>query len=254
MILTYDHGPVREVRLNRPPVNALSIELLSSLRQAIEGAPQQGARAIVLSGAPGRFSAGLDLPLLLALDGVKMKVLWGELYGLLRKIATSPVPIVAAITGHAPAGGTVLSLFCDWRVMAEGEFKIGLNEVQVGIPLPPIILAGLRRLVGVRQAEHLAISGALISPSEALRVGLVDELAPVEQIIEHAIARAQGMLALPPNAMTTTRQEARKDLGALFSSDLDPELEKVLAGWWHPETQSTLRVIAEQLGKKKAAS
>lgn len=254
MILTFDHVTVREFRLNRPPVNALSPELISALREAIVRAPQDGVRALVISGTPGRFSAGLDLPLLLTLREAEMKVLWNELYGLLRVIATSPVPIVAAITGHAPAGGTVLTLFCDWRIMAEGDFKIGVNEVQVGIPLPPIILAGLRRLVGVRHAERLAISGALISPPEALQVGLVDELAPVEQVIERAVQWCQHLLALPPNAMTTTRREARKELGVLFASNLDPELERVLAGWWHPETQSVLRAIAEQLGKKKSAS
>lgn len=254
MILTFEHELVRELKLNRPPVNALSIELISTLRRAIEEAPRQGVRAIVISGAPGKFSAGLDLPLLLTLGDAEMKVLWGELYSLLRVIATSAVPIVAAITGHSPAGGAVLCLFCDCRIMAEGDFKIGLNEVQVGIPLPPVILTGLRRLVGKRHAERLAVSGALISPAEALHVGLVDELAPVEQVIERAIAWCKGMLALPPNAMTTTRLEARKDLGVLFASNLDPEVDRVLAGWWHPETQSTLHAIAQQLGKKKAAS
>lgn len=254
MILSFDHESVRELRLNRPPVNALSTELLSKLREAIDRSLQDGVRAIVISGAPGRFSAGLDLPLLLSLNESDMKVLWGELYGLMRAIATSPIPTVAAVTGHAPAGGTVLTLFCDWRVMADGDFKLGLSEVQVGIPLPPIIIAGLRRLVGLRNAEHLGVSGALISPAQALRVGLVDELAPAEQVIDRAIAWCKVMLALPPNAMTTTRQEARKDLGALFAGSMDPELEKVLAGWWHPETQSTLRAIAAQLGKKKAAS
>ena len=254
MILTFDHGTVRELRLNRPPVNALSADLISNLRQGVEGAPRDGARAIVISGAPGRFSAGLDLPLLLSLGAAEMQVLWQELYSLLRAIATSPVPTVAAITGHAPAGGTVLSLFCDWRVMADGDFKLGLNEVQVAIPLPPVILAGLRRLVGGRHAERLAVSGALISPAQAFEIGLVDELAPIEQVIDRAIAWCQGLLALPPNAMTTTRQEARKDLGALFASALDPELERVLAAWWNPETQSTLHAIAQQLGKKKTAS
>ena len=253
MILTLNHGPVRELRLNRPPVNALTIELIANLREAIENAPQDGVTAIVLSGAPGRFSGGLDVPILLGLGREQIQKLWQELYGLLRAIATSPIPVVAAITGHAPAGGTVLSLFCDWRIMAEGDFKIGLNEVQVGIPLPPIILAGLRRLVGSRQAERLAVSGALISPAEALQVGLVDELAPVEHVIDRATAWCSGMLALPPHAMTTTRQAARKDLRVLFASNLDPELDSVLAGWFHPEAQSTLRAIVAQLGKRDKA-
>jgi Delta3-Delta2-enoyl-CoA isomerase len=253
MILTFDHGPVRELKMNRPPVNALTGELIINLRQAMEGADRDGVRAIVLSGAPGRFSAGLDLPILLGQDEAAIKALWREMYSLLRAIATSPVPIVAAITGHAPAGGTVLSLFCDWRIMAEGDFKIGLNEVQVGIPLPPVLLVGLRRLVGARQAERLAVSGALISPALAFEIGLVDELAPIEQVVDRALEWCRRLLALPSNAMSTTRYEARADLAALLASDLDPELEKVLASWWHPEAQSTLRSVVQRLGKKSAS-
>ncbi len=125
MILTIDHGPIRELRLDRPPVNALSAELISALRQAIVAAPAQGARALILSGSPGRFSGGLDVPSLLALDRSTMDTVWHDFYSLLRAIAQSPIPIATAITGHAPAGGTVLSIFCDWRVMAEGDFRIG---------------------------------------------------------------------------------------------------------------------------------
>ena len=138
---------------------------------------------------------------------------------LLRAIASSPVPIVAAITGHAPAGGTVLALFCDYRIMAQGDFRLGLNEVAVGIPLPPVILGGLRRLVGARAAERLGVSGALISPEQALAVGLVDEVAPAEQVVERARDWCMQMLALPHEAMTATRRLARADMVDLFGSD-----------------------------------
>jgi Delta3-Delta2-enoyl-CoA isomerase len=250
MILTIEHGAVRELRLNRPPVNAPSPELVVALQQAIQSAPADGARALILSGTPGRFSGGLDVPLLLGLDRAAMAVLWRDFYSLLNAIAASPIPIVAAITGHAPAGGTVLALFCDWRVMALGDFKLGLNEVQVGIPLPPVIMAGLRRLVGPRSAEHLAVSGALISPQEAHEVGLVDELAPLDQVVDQAMHRCQRLLALPAEPMTLTRREARADLVALFGTGLERELKTVIEGWWHPTTQNTLRALVERLGKK----
>jgi 3,2-trans-enoyl-CoA isomerase len=250
MIHTIEHGPVRELRLNRPPVNALSGELIVALKQAIQSAPADGVRALVLSGTPGRFSGGLDVPLLLGLDRAAMAVLWRDFYGLLHAIAASPIPIVAAITGHAPAGGTVLALFCDWRVMALGDYKLGLNEVQVGIPLPPVIMGGLRRLVGPRSAEHLSVSGALISSQEAHEVGLVDELAPPEQVVDRALQRCQRLLALPGEAMLATRREARADLVALFEADLERELKRVIEAWWHPTTQNTLRALVERLGKK----
>jgi len=254
MLLTFDHGPVREVRLNRPPANALSYELIVALREAVEAAPQNGSRAIVLSGGPGRFSGGLDVPLLLAYDHGAIAALWREFYALLKALAGSPIPIAAAITGHAPAGGTVLPLFCDWRVMAEGDFKIGLNEVQVGLPLPPVILAALRRLVGPRQAERLAVGGLLISPSEALAVGLIDEKAPHDQVIDRALHWCQTLLALPAEAMTATRRGARADLVAYFEQNVEPELQGVTVSWWAPETQSALHALTAKLGKKTVAT
>ena len=87
----------------------------------------------------------------------------------MRALACSSIPIAAAINGHGPAGGTVLALFCDWRGMAEGDWKMGFNEVQVGIPLPPVILSALRRQVGARQAERLGAGGLVISTAEALQ-------------------------------------------------------------------------------------
>ena len=245
---------MRELRLDRPPANALSLELIIALREAIQSAPAAGSQALVLSGSPARFSGGLDVPLLLTYDREKIATLWREFYGLLKTLALSPIPVAAAITGHAPAGGTVLALFCDYRLMADGDFRLGLNEVQVGIPLPPVILAGLRRVVGVREAERLGVSGLLLTPREALTAGLVDELVPPDRVVEHAIQWCQRMLALPRVAMSATRTLARADLAACFGPDLESELRQVTSQWWASETQSTLRALAARLGKSPAAA
>ena len=250
MLLTIDHGPIRELRLNRPPVNALSPDLIITLRQALESASREGVRALILSGSPGRFSAGLDVPLLITLEHPAIADLWRAFYALMRTLASSPIPIVAAITGHAPAGGTVLPLFCDWRIMAQEDYKIGLNEAQVGLMLPPVILAALRRQIGARDAEWVAVSGLLMSPQQALAIGLIDELAPSDQVVPRALAWCQNLLAVPAQAMTATRKHARADLVALFDSGLENELEAVTACWWNPETQATLRALVEKLGKK----
>lgn len=251
MIVTTDHGAVRELRLNRPPANALSPEFIVALRQAVESAPQDGARALVLSGAPGRFSAGLDVPLLLTLDRPAIAGLWREFYALLRALALSPIPIAAAMTGHATAGGSVLPLFCDYRVAAQGDWKLGLNEVQVGLSLPPVIFAGLKRLVGAHQAERLAVGGLLISSDEAARIGLVDEVVPLDHVVSRAIEWSRSLLVLPVDAMAATRRRARADLSEIFAASLDSELDESIASWWSAEAQTTLRVLVQRLAAKK---
>jgi len=249
MITSIDHGAIRELRLNRPPANALSPDLITALRRAISKAPSEGFAALVLSGLPGMFSAGLDVPLLLTLDRPAMAEVWGEFYGLLSALARSPVPIAAAITGHALAGGTVLSLFCDWRCTAQGPWKLGFTEVQVGLPLPPVIFAALKRQVGARQAERLAAGGVLLSPSEALTVGLLDEVVAAEKVVTRAVEWCSALLKLPAKAMGQTRGKARADLAGLFE-DVDSEIADVAASWWSDEAQATLKAVAQRLGKK----
>ena len=252
MIITLDHGAVREMRLNRPPANALSPQLIVALREAVEGAAQDGVRALVLSGAPGMFSAGLDVPLLLTLNHAEIAAVWRNFYALLRGLASSSIQIAAAITGHAPAGGTVLPLFCDWRGMAQGEWKIGFSEVQVGLPLPPVIFAALKRQVGSRQAERLAAGGSLISVAEAVNIGLIDEALPGERVVNRAVEWCQSLLALPPQAMAATRKKARADLVGLFDQDLDRELDEVIANWWSAEAQTVLKALAERLARRSS--
>ena len=249
MIITTNHGAVRVLQLNRPPANALSPELIVALKEAVEAAPGEGARALVLSGLPGMFSAGLDIPLLVTLDDAAMARTWRDFYGLMRALACSPIPVAAAITGHGPAGGTVLALFCDWRCMAEGNWKMGFNEVQVGIPLPPVILSALRRQAGARQAERLGTGGLVISGAEAAKLGLVDELVPLEGVVTRAVEWCEGLLALPERAMSTTRRRARADLAGLFDH-IEAELEDVIAHWWSEEAQTVLRALAAKLAEK----
>lgn len=261
MIAVTDHGDVREVRMSRPPVNAMSTELIAALREAVERAPQEGARAVVVSGGPGMFTAGLDIPLLIGLDREGVAKLWRELYGMMRALACSPVPVVAAITGHAPAGGTVIAVFCDWRVAARtppgppesggtgAPFKMGLSEVQVGIPLPPMIFKALRRQVGAREAERMAVGGLILSPDEALSAGLVDEVVNADQVVERAVAWCRSLLALPSDAMLKTRRLARADLAALFEGGSEEELKSVVENWWSAETQGVLKALVKRLGK-----
>jgi Delta3-Delta2-enoyl-CoA isomerase len=257
MLDTITHDDILELRLARPPVNALNPELIANLRQAIVRAPADGVRAIVLSGQPGIFSAGLDVPTLLGLDRDAMNAFWSEFMGLLGALARSPLPIVAAIAGHSPAGGAVLSLFCDYRVMArssdaEKPFRIGLNEVQVGLVVPQPIQVGLRRLVGTYRAERLMVAGAMITSEEAERIGMVDELAALEDVVPRALAWCKNHLALPREAMQGTRRLARADLAAAFDEPPAASVQDFLDVWFSEEAQATLKALVERLKSGKS--
>lgn len=247
---TYQHGDIHELRLARPPVNALDAHLIRALREAVESAPANGARALVLSGRTGMFSGGLDVPSLLALDRAAMQAVWTDFFALLRALAASPVPIVAAITGHSPAGGAVLSIFCDYRVMARGTYRIGLNETQVGLVVPEVIQATLRRLLGSHRAERLMVAGTLLDAEQALAAGLVDELIEAELVVGRAIGWLQDLLALPAQAMHETRRIARADLVALFDVAGAMDTAHFVDRWFSAEAQQVLGALVAKLKAK----
>ena len=250
MLEVIDHGPIREIQITHPPVNALRPELLASLRGALQAAHAEGAGAVVISGAPGFFSAGLDVPFMLeGGEGVAIAT-FEELFALRRALVMSTVPVAAAITGHSPAGGAVLAICCDYRVMAEGDYKIGLNEVQVGLPVSPVLHANLSRLVGPRQAERMTVEGRLLSPQEAYDVGLVDRLAEADQVVSTALEWCEKMLSAPSRAMRHTRATARADLVALYADAQQLGAEEYIEAWSNEETQATMRALVARLKNK----
>ena len=244
------HGPIHTLHLARPPVNALDPALCGELAAAIDAAVADGAHGLVLSGGPKVFSAGLDVPRLVALGGDRaaLTAAWEAFFHAARALTRAPVPVAAAVAGHAPAGGCVLALCCDYRVMAEGPYRIGLNETQVGLVAPEGIQALLRRVVGAHRAERLLVAGELVDAERALALGLVDELAPIDGVAVRAHAWLQELLALPRQPMLDTRALARTDLVAA----LEPErirLEHFIAGWYSDDTQAALRALLAKLGK-----
>lgn len=250
MIDLIDHGPVRELRLAKPPANAFDPELVAALHGHVSRAPTEGARAIVISGAPGMFSAGLDVPALITLDREDILDFWRAFYALLGGVAASEIPVGAALTGHSPAGGAVLAVFCDYRVMAEGRYKIGMNEVQVGLAVPHLIQYATKRLVGVRQGDHLLIGGRLVLSEEALCLGLVDEVVPEGEVVGAAIAWAESLLSLPPKAMLETRRRARQDLVSQFEQIGDSEYREMASAWFSVETRATIQALVQRLTGK----
>jgi Delta3-Delta2-enoyl-CoA isomerase len=238
-----------ELRLSRPPVNALNPALVERLGEAIDKAISGDARALIISGSPGMFSAGLDVPELLKLDQQGMRRFWQSFFGLLGRIARSDIPIVTALTGHSPAGGTVIALFADYRVQAGGPFRLGLNEVQVGLVVPPVIHQALVRLIGPYPAERHLVAGQMIPAEDALKVGLVDEIVASDQVIDRAVDWCRTHLALPSRAMAETRRLCREDLAGMFSDPDALDIDSFVNGWFAESTQATLNALVERLGK-----
>jgi len=243
MLQTIDDGVVRELRLARPPVNALDVALVEQLAAAVAAAPRARMRALVLSGQPGLFSAGGDVPALLREDRAGMRRLFAALWAAQEAIARSPVPVIGAITGHAPAGGTVLALHCDYRVMAGGPFTIGLNEVAVGLTPGALLCRAFARLVGEQRASNLLTRGAMLDPGAALAAGLVDEVCAADQVVPRAHACARELLALPPRAMLLTRAASRAPLVALFDQGDGGFVEAAVDLWFGEEAQARLRAL-----------
>jgi enoyl-CoA hydratase/carnithine racemase len=241
-----ESGRIRELRLARPPVNALNTGLLRKLGEALAAASKE--HAIVITGQPGIFSAGLDVRGLLELDRDGVTTLFVELWRTIRAIAYSPAPVIFGITGHCPAGGTVLAIHGDYRILALGDFRMGLNEVQVGLFPGPPINGAFRRLVGGHTAQLLT-RGALVDPATALRVGVVDELCEASQVILRALEMAREICALPREPMLRTRSMVRQDLLESFGNPGHATLKEREFGtlgadmWLAPEAQARVRAM-----------
>ena len=257
LVETFQHGDIREIRMARPPVNALDTALCRALIDALAAATSDDVRGIVLSGGERVFSGGMDVPFLISLGDDRAALLdcWNAFFGVARALAGSRVPVAAAITGHAPAGGCVLALCCDYRVMARSAdpakpHVIGLNEVQVGLVAPEGIQRLMRRVIGPHRAGVLLAGGQLVSAERALEIGLVDELADdAAQVVALSIGWLQTQLAMPRQPMLQTRAIARADLHEAMQPE-HIQLERFVEAWFSADTQATLQALAARLGKR----
>jgi enoyl-CoA hydratase/carnithine racemase len=249
-ISEYNYGLVQEIRLDRPPVNAVDSNLVMQLSERIRTLPLEGKRAIVLSGPQGIFSGGFDVKSLRVLDREGVKRYVRAYLELQYIIAVSPIPIIVAITGHCAAGGTALALFCDYRVMATGDYRIGMNEVQFGLCAGKIIHAALRRLVGARYADQLLTSAAFMTAERALAVGLVDLVADPDRVVIEAREYAAHLTRLPPQAFKGTRQIVRADLVELFAGMARQDAtNEMVSAIMSEEAQAAFNALLERLSK-----
>jgi enoyl-CoA hydratase len=161
-----------------------------------------------------------------------------------------PVPVVAAINGHAIAGGCVLALQADVRIGADvPAARIGLNETQLGIGLPAAVLETLRWQVPGSSLAPLAVEGRLFSPREALQLGVLHELAPEASLLERAVARAEALAALPPAGARMVKASLRRPVAAAARAAEDVEAERWIETWFAPDSQERLRAAVARLRK-----
>ncbi len=239
--------------LDRGKSNAINAEMVAELHQMIRNIENDDSiGGVILTGKEGFFSAGLDLIELYDYDEVKIKEFWKNFLNMVTAFASFKKPMVAAISGHSPAGGCVLAICCDYRIMAEGKFIIGLNEVPVGIIVPDSVFNLYAFWLGNARAYQYLLEGKLMKTEEALQAGLIDEIVNPDSILSAAERRIQKYIQLDWTTWQQSKMNLRKELLNKVSVDQSETLEIMLKQWWSPSTRSILHTIIQNLQKKSA--
>jgi enoyl-CoA hydratase len=240
-------GEVTVLRMRGGKANAMSRALLDDLDGAIDALAAGDAAAVVITGYEGFFSGGLALPELIDLDRAAMRAFIDRFGAVMGKILRLPVPVVAAVNGHAIAGGCVLALQCDARLMAAGPGKIGLNEVQIGIGLPASVLEPLRLRVPPTSLAPIALGGHLFTADDAARLGLVDAVVPPAELLDRAIAHAAELARAPRTAYAQVKSALLRPALEAIDRHAGAEREAWLDTWFAPAAQKILRELAARL-------
>ncbi len=236
------------LRVHGGKANAMSGEVLDAIERLIDGFEASPARAAVLVGYERYFSAGLALPLLVDLERPAMRRFIARFGDVMLRVFRCARPIVAAINGHAIAGGCVLALQCDWRVMVDSsDTRIGLNETQLGIGLPSSVLEPLKLAVPAASLVPIAYEGRLFAPAEAHALGLVHELAGAGELEAHAVARAQALATVPSTAMAQVKLGLRRPALEAIARFADEETERWLDTWYSPAARERLQAAVVKL-------
>lgn len=242
---------IATITMHRGRSNALNREMVTELDDMFKNiSADDNIGAVILTGNAPFFSAGLDLIELYNYNEEESRSFWTLFLKFSGNMVAFKKPIIAAISGHSPAGGCVMALACDARIMAEGQFVIGLNEVPVGIIVPNSIFQLFSFWVGKREASRSLLTGKLYTPEEALKVGLVDELVKYDSLLITAQRKLKKILEFDSNTWQQSKLNIRKDLIEAVNSDPTEDLDKLLKQWWAPETRNILKTILENLQRK----
>jgi enoyl-CoA hydratase len=223
-----ESGGVIVVTVDRPPANAMDVTLLRDLNAAIAELAAAPPRGLVLAGRPGFFSAGADLKAVPGYGPAEQREMVAAINTMALSVYELPFPVVGAITGHAIAGGLVLALCTDLRIVSTAG-RYGLTEVKVGVPYPQAAIGVVTAELSPQAARVLAFGNELIDTAEAMRLGVFDEAVAPERVVSRALERATELAAFPAEVYARTKKDLRGATAARLreASDSDP----LLARW-----------------------
>lgn len=250
--LTVAENGIAVVTLANPPMNAMDAPLLEKLANLFEGlAADRAVRAAVIVAEGPAFSAGLNLKTVPGLDRLGQRRLIDALNDSFGTLYAWPKPLVAAVNGHAIAGGLILALCADWRIVADAPLQISLAEVRVGVTYPVAPLQIARAELAPSAARRLILLGEAIDAAAAEALAIMDERVPPEILLARAVAQAERHAGLPPQAFATTKRELRatelERIGAARAGQGEPRLAAWLGDEMRRASAAVLRASSAVL-------
>jgi len=237
------------IHMSRGKANPINDVMVEELNAAFAEAANDGSvRGVILaSDRPKFFSGGFDVSEVFSYDRDTMTTFFGRFIDLYEGMIKLPKPVIAAVSGHAFAGGAVLALACDSRVMSEGNFGFALNEVNIGLVLPPGMIRMASGAVGVAKARELVLEGRPFTPAEALAAGLTSELAAPEAVLERAVARARVLSEKPPLTFGRVKRYFVEVAGLLSPGGDRQFLDRFIEHWFSPESIRHRQALIDSL-------
>jgi len=250
MIELTRHGGIAIVKLVHGKANALDLELLEAIVAQFEALRFSPDTAVVITGQGRMFSAGVDLPRLLDGGPGYVRKFLPALHKLYDTVFHFPKPVIAAVNGHAIAGGCVLACCADKRIAAKDGGRIGVTELLVGVPFPAMAFEVMRYATAPQFLPDVILRGPTFPTDEALRRGLIDEVVEASELMNRALAEAKALGALPPETFAVTKQQLRQPLTDRMAKDgarVDTLAEQI---WTSPDTLAHVRAYVEKTLRK----
>ncbi len=239
------------IQMDREKANPMNYEFVAQLRIALKNLLEDDSiQGAIINGKENFFSAGLDLPELYSYDELQFEKFWRNFMELVCDLVSFDKPLIASINGHAPAGGCIIAIGCDYRVMAEGNYKIGLNEIPIGIVVPRGVFDIYSFWIGRKRAFQYLLEGKLYSPEHAKEIGLVDEVVPADKVLETAEQKMKQYLKYEQTSWRITKKQMKREQLQSISSISDFEMKTMLQQWWSQPVRSIVTQFVESLKKK----